>query len=384
MVGSMSSPVRFETESVCPWSGARAGRLTTPHGVVHTPVFMPVGTNAALKAMTFEDVKNCGAEIILSNAYHLFLRPGHELVGSVGGLHQFMSWDMPILTDSGGFQVFSLDNLRRIADDGVHFKDHKDGREYFIGPGKSMEIQNALGADIIMAFDECVKNPATFGEAEAAMVRTHRWLEICVERHARKDAQALFGIIQGSMYDDLRRKSAQVVTSFDLPGYAIGGVAVGEARSEIERVVMLTSALMPENKPRYLMGVGTPWDILYAIRCGIDMFDCVSPTRLARHGAVFTSKGRISLRTATHSRDFGPVDENCDCYTCGKYSRAYLHHLVRLKEMSGATLLSIHNVRYLIKEARTARQAILDGRFKEYFGRLSRILLAPEHDPASN
>jgi len=372
----MSSSISFETEAVCPWSGARAGRLTTPHGVIRTPVFMPVGTNAALKAMTFEDVKACGAEIILSNAYHLFLRPGHELVGSVGGLHKFMSWDMPILTDSGGFQVFSLDSLRRIADDGVHFKDHKDGREYFIGPGKSMEIQNALGADIIMAFDECVKNPATYPEAEAAMIRTHKWLEVCVDKHARTTEQALFGIIQGSMYDDLRRKSAEVVTSFDLPGYAIGGVAVGEERSEIERVVMLTAGLMPAHKPRYLMGVGTPWDILYAIRCGIDMFDCVSPTRLARHGAVFTSKGRKSLRTATYSRDFGPIDETCDCYTCSKYSKAYLHHLVRLKEMSGATLLSIHNVRYLIREAINARQAILDGNFREHFEQLSKVLLA--------
>jgi queuine tRNA-ribosyltransferase len=370
------SAISFETEKICPWSGARAGRLTTPHGVIETPVFMPVGTHAALRAMTFDEVKACGAEIILSNAYHLYLRPGHELIGTAGGLHNFMAWDKPILTDSGGFQVFSLDNFRRIADDGVHFKDHKDGRKHFIGPEKSMEIQNALGADIIMAFDECVKNPATFAEAEAAMDRTHRWLEVCVNKHARSNEQALFGIIQGSMYEDLRRKSAEFVTSFDLPGYAIGGVAVGESRSEIERIVLFTAPLMPVHKPRYLMGIGTPWDILYAIRCGIDMFDCVSPTRLARHGAVFTAEGRTSVRKSEYSRDFSALDPTCDCYTCKTYTRAYLHHLIRLKEMSGATLLSIHNVRYLIREAKNARQAILDGNFREYFETLSKTLLA--------
>ncbi|MBX9670398.1 MAG: tRNA guanosine(34) transglycosylase Tgt [Candidatus Obscuribacterales bacterium] len=374
----MSSPISFQTEAVCSWSGARAGRLITPHGVIDTPVFMPVGTHAALKAMTFDDVRDCGAEIILSNAYHLYLRPGHELVKIAGGLHQFMAWDKPILTDSGGFQVFSLDHLRRITDDGVYFKDHKDGREHFIGPGKSMEVQNALGADIIMAFDECVKNPATFEEARAAMIRTHDWLDICVESHARKADQALFGIIQGSMYEDLRRESVDVVTSHDLPGFAIGGVAVGENRAEIERIVMFTAPLMPVAKPRYLMGVGTPWDILYAIRCGIDMFDCVSPTRLARHGAVFTSKGRISLRTSAHSKDFSPIDDACDCYTCKRHTRAYLHHLVRLKEMSGATLLSIHNVRYLIREAKAAREAILAGNFREHFERLAPLLSTPE------
>jgi queuine tRNA-ribosyltransferase len=374
--------ISFETEKICPWSGARAGRLTTPHGVVETPVFMPVGTNAALRAMTFSDVINCGAEIVLSNAYHLYLRPGHELIATAGGLHKFMAWDKPILTDSGGFQVFSLDRLRRIHEDGVHFQDHRGGAKHFIGPGKSMEIQNAIGADIIMAFDECVKNPATYAEAEAAMERTHRWLKVCVEKHARPNDQALFGIIQGSMFEDLRRKSVEEVTSYDLPGFAIGGVAVGEARSEIERVVMFTTPLMPENKPRYLMGVGTPWDILYAIRCGIDMFDCVSPTRLARHGAVFSSQGRLNVRTAAHRNDFGPLDQTCDCFTCKTNSRAYLHHLMRQKEMTGAILLSIHNVRYLIREAKNARQAILDGNFREYYESLSKVLLANDERSA--
>ncbi|MBX9695011.1 MAG: tRNA guanosine(34) transglycosylase Tgt [Cyanobacteria bacterium] len=367
----MSHAVTFEIESSCNSTYGRAGKLTTPHGVVETPVFMPVGTNATLKAMTWNQVKECGAQIVLSNAYHLFLRPGHELVSEAGGLHKFMDWSGPILTDSGGFQVFSLDKLRKITDEGVEFKDHKGGKVHFIGPARSMEIQNALGADVIMAFDECVKNPATLSEAETAMNRTHKWLETCVASHSRTSDQALFGIVQGSMYEDLRSKSVECVTSFDLPGYAIGGVAVGEARSEIERVVEFTTPLLPVEKPRYLMGVGTPWDIVYAIKCGIDMFDCVSPTRLARHGAAFTAEGRIALRNAQFTRDFGPVDSECDCFTCTHYTRAYMHHLVRQKEMAGAILLSIHNVRYLINVAQQCRKAIIDGSFPELFQKMS-------------
>lgn len=378
----MTSSITFKTEAVCPWSGARAGTLTTPHGAISTPVFMPVATNAALRSMTFTDVLSCGAEIILSNAYHLYLRPGHKFIENAGGLHKFMAWKLPILTDSGGFQVFSLDQFRRVADDGVHFRDHKDGRAHFISPALSMEIQNSIGADIIMAFDECVKNPATYAEAEAAMERTHRWLAVCEATHARKDEQALFGIVQGSMFEDLRKKSAEVVTSFDLPGFAIGGVAVGETRSEIERIVKFTTPLLPEQKPRYLMGVGTPWDILHAIRCGIDMFDCVAPTQLARHGSVFTSKGRISIRTGAFKNDLGPIDVDCDCFTCQNHSRAYLHHLTRAKEYAGATLAAIHNVRYLIREATNARQAILDGTFREYFEQLAPILIQQNEDRA--
>ena len=281
------SAITFQLQAVCPWSGARAGLMHTPHGVVETPVFMPVGTNAAVKSMTYDQVENCSAQIVLSNSYHLYLRPGHELIARAGGLHAFKGWSKPILTDSGGFQVFSLDQLRTITDEGVFFKDHKGGRKHFIGPAKSMEIQNAIGADIIMAFDECVKNPATFDEAKAAMDRTHRWLQICVEAHARKKEQALFGIVQGSMFEELRAQSVQAVTDCDLPGYAIGGVAVGEDRTTIERIVAFTTPLLPKEKPRYLMGVGTPWDILYAIKCGIDMFDCVLPTRNARHGLLY-------------------------------------------------------------------------------------------------
>jgi queuine tRNA-ribosyltransferase len=332
---------------------------------------MPVGTNATLKSLTFAQVEACGAQIVLSNSYHLYLRPGHKLVAEAGGLHKFMAWKGPILTDSGGFQVFSLDALRKISEDGVTFKDHRDGRQHFIGPAKSMEIQNAIGADIIMAFDDCVKNPATRDEARAAMERTHRWLEVCAEKHARQNDQSLFGIVQGSMFEDLRAESIKAVTAVDLPGYAIGGVAVGEDRSTIERIVLYTTPLMPESKPRYLMGVGTPWDILYAIRCGIDMFDCVSPTRLARHGAVFAPEGRVSVRTARFRNDMGPIDPDCPCYACCNYSKAYLHHLVRSKEVSGGTLLSIHNITQLITEAKRARQAILDGRFKEHFEKRS-------------
>jgi queuine tRNA-ribosyltransferase len=365
----MSQALTFELEAECPWSGARAGRITTLHGVIETPVFMPVGTSAAMRSMTFEQVEDCGAQIVLSNSYHLYLRPGHELIEEAGGLHKFMHWQKPILTDSGGFQVFSLDDLRRITEDGVYFKDHRGGKEHFIGPARSMRIQNAIGADIIMAFDECVKNPATYEEAKAAMDRTHRWLETCVKSHERPSEQSLFGIVQGSMFEDLRRQSADFVTSQDLPGFAIGGVAVGEDRKTIEEVVAYTTPMLPRQKPRYLMGVGTPWDILYAIRCGIDMFDCVSPTRLARHGSVFTSKGRITMRRSQYARDFGPVDEDCRCSTCQNHTKAYLHHLMRQREMAGAILLSIHNVHYLINEAQACRQAILEGRFKEYFSR---------------
>lgn len=357
----------FEVEAVCPWSGARAGSFTTPHGLVETPVFMPVGTNGTVKSLTYEQVEACEAQIVLANSYHLFLRPGHELVQTAGGLHKFTAWDKPILTDSGGFQVFSLDQFRKIVAEGVHFKDHRDGKKHFIGPERSMEIQNALGADIIMAFDDCVKNPCTHEEAEISMHRTHRWLKECVQHHARPHEQALFGIVQGSMFEDLRTQSVEEVTSYDLPGFAIGGVAVGESREVIERIVMFTTPLLPQNKPRYLMGIGTPWDIAYAIRCGIDMFDCVSPTRLARHGTAFSSEGRLAIKNARFRTEFAPLEAECECYTCLNYTRAYLHHMVRQNEMSGASLLSIHNITFLIKEARNARQAILDGRFKEYF-----------------
>lgn len=368
----MRPALDFELYAECPWSGARAGKLSTLHGEVLTPVFMPVGTQATVKALTFDQVEACGSQIVLANSYHLYLRPGHRLVESAGGLHGFSSWKKPILTDSGGFQVFSLEELRKITEDGVSFKDHVSGTEHFIGPAKSMEIQNALGADIIMAFDECVKNPATHAEAQAAMERTHRWLELCLKNHSRPQEQSLFGIVQGSTYEDLRTESARVVTSFDLPGFAIGGVAVGEERSLIEKMVKYTAPLLPRSKPRYLMGVGTPWDILYAIYCGIDMFDCVLPTRLARHGAAFTGEGRVSLRNARFREDWQALEPGCACYTCKNHSRAYLHHLVHMKEMSASTLLSIHNIHFLHEETKACREAILEGRFRELFEGKSR------------
>lgn len=368
----MHPPVRLEIDAVCPWSGARAGRLTTPHGVVETPVFMPVGTQSTVKALTWQQVADTGSQIVLGNSYHLYLRPGHKHIEKAGGLHSFSGWHKPILTDSGGFQVFSLEDLRKITDRGVAFKDHLTGSEHFIGPKESMEIQNAIGADIIMAFDECVKNPATRDEARAAMERTHRWLTDCVSEHRRKDDQALFGIVQGSIYEDLRMESAREVCSHYLPGFAVGGVAVGEARDLIEKIVLFTTPLLPAEKPRYLMGVGTPWDIAYAIRCGIDMFDCVLPTRLARHGAAFTSDGRVSLRNARFIEDFSPLDADCSCYTCKHHTRAYISHLVRVKEMTASTLLSIHNIQYLNEQTKRCRQAILNGTFKEYFEQIER------------
>lgn len=374
MLPKMHKAITFELQQKCSWSQARAGKICTPHGEIQTPVFMPVGTQSTVKALTWDQVEAAGSQIVLANSYHLYLRPGHKLVQAAGGLHGFSSWKKPILTDSGGFQVFSLEELRKITEEGVAFKDHVSGQEHFIGPAKSMEIQNALGADIIMAFDECVKNPATRNEAREAMERTHRWLEVCVKEHCRKDEQALFGIVQGSTYDDLRLESVRAVTSFDLPGYAIGGVAVGEDRALIERMVKFTAPLLPEHKPRYLMGVGTPWDILYAVYCGVDMFDCVLPTRLARHGAAFTSDGRVSLRNARFREDWQALEPGCSCYTCSRHSRAYLHHLVHMKEMTASTLLSIHNIHFLHQETNACRQAILEGRFQEYFEQKSRAL----------
>ena len=370
----MMHAVTYEIHAECPWSGARAGAFKTPHGEVKTPVFMPVGTQSTVKALTWDQVDAAGSQIVLANSYHLYLRPGHKLVERAGGLHGFSAWTKPILTDSGGFQVFSLEDLRKISEDGVAFKDHVSGQEHFIGPAKSMEIQNSLGADIIMAFDECVKNPATYDEAKAAMERTHRWLELCINSHSRASEQALFGIVQGSTYEELRRESANVVTSFDLPGFAIGGVAVGEERSLIEKMVKFTAALLPRNKPRYLMGVGTPWDILHAVYCGIDMFDCVLPTRLARHGAAFTSNGRVSFRNAKFREDFDSLEPGCKCFTCSNHTRAYLRHLVHMKEMTASTLLSIHNIHFLHEEAKACRDAILEGRFKEYFLEKSKLL----------
>lgn len=345
---------------------ARAGTLTTPHGEVQTPVFMPVGTHSAVRCLTWDQVGQTGAQIVLSNAYHLFLRPGHELVGRAGGLHQWMNWQKPILTDSGGFQVFSLAKLREITDQGVHFRDPLTGTKHFIGPKESMAIQNALGADIIMVFDECPPYPATHEYAAQSLEKTNRWLETCFEAHQRPNDQALFPIIQGSVFEDLREKSAAFATQMPAVGFAIGGVSVGESKEWVDKVVEFTAPLLPQNKPRYLMGVGTPEDLLNGIKSGIDMFDCVMPTRIARHGSYFAPDGRKIIRNAEFLEDYRPLVEGCPCYTCNHHHRAYLKHIFRQKESSAGTLLSIHNISFLIETAKNARQAILEGRFNDY------------------
>ena len=343
----MKPAITYELLHVCKQTGARRGIVHTPHGDIQTPVFMPVGTQATVKSMTPEELKEVGAQIILANTYHLFLRPGHELVKEAGGLHKFMHWDRPILTDSGGFQVFSLGALRTISEEGVEFRSHLDGSKQFLSPEKAMEVENALGADIIMAFDECCPYPSTYEYTKKSMERTTRWAKRCKEAHSRKEDQGLFGIIQGGFYKDLRKQSAEDLIKLDFPGYAIGGISVGEPKDEFLDILQYTTPLMPENKPRYLMGVGTPDYLVEAAIAGIDMCDCVIPTRLARHGTAFTSKGKIVVRNAIYERDFNPLDDECDCYACRNYTRAYIRHLVKTNEILGIRLLSIHNIKFL-------------------------------------
>ncbi len=331
-------------------SGARRGVIHTPHGDIQTPVFMPVGTQATVKSLTPEELKNeVGAQIILSNTYHLYLRPGHKLVEEAGGLHGFMNWDRPILTDCGGFQVFSLSDLRTISEEGVEFKSHLDGSKHFLSPEKVMEIEESLGADIIMAFDECVEYPASYEYTKNSMERTTRWAKRCKEAHLKTDKQGLFGIIQGGFYKDLRTQSAKDLIELDFPGYAIGGISVGEPKEEFLDILRYTAPLMPENKPRYLMGVGTPDYLIEAALAGIDMCDCVLPTRIARNGTAMTWNGKVVVRNATYERDFGPLDPECDCYACKNYTRAYIRHLIKAKEILGVRLLSIHNLYFLTK-----------------------------------
>ena len=328
-------------------SGARRGVIHTPHGDIQTPIFMPVGTQATVKALTPEELKDLNAQIILSNTYHLFLRPGHELVKEAGGLHGFMNWDRPILTDSGGFQVFSLGALRKIREEGVDFRSHLDGSKKFISPEIAMEIEEALGADIIMAFDECCPYPSTYEYTKKSMERTTRWAKRCKDAHTTTDKQGLFGIIQGGFYKDLREESLKQLVELDFPGYAIGGISVGEPKEEFLDILYHTAPLMPENKPRYLMGVGSPDYLIEAALAGIDMCDCVLPTRIARHGTAMTSKGKVVVRNAAYERDFSPIDDECDCYACKNYTRAYIRHLLNTKEILGVRLLSIHNLRFL-------------------------------------
>ena len=346
----MQEAIWYELLHECKQTGARRGRIHTPHGIIETPVFMPVGTQATVKSLTPEELKEeINAQIILSNTYHLYLRPGHELVKQAGGLHKFMNWDRAILTDSGGFQVFSLGDLRTITEEGVEFKSHLDGSKHFLSPERVMEIENALGADIIMAFDECVEYPAEYEYTKQSMERTTRWAERCKQAHKNTDKQALFGIVQGGMYKDLREQSAKDLVAMDFPGYAIGGLSVGEPIEMMCDVLDFTTKLLPKDKPRYLMGVGTPDYLIEAAIRGIDMCDCVLPTRIARNGTAMTSHGKVVVRNATYEKDFTPLDEECDCYTCKNYTKAYIRHLIKAEEILAVRLLSIHNLRFLTK-----------------------------------
>lgn len=337
---------------------ARLGKLHTPHGDIDTPVFMPVGTQATVKAMTPEELKDIGARIILSNTYHLYMRPGENLIKKAGGLHKFMNWDRAILTDSGGFQVFSLSSLRDIKEEGVTFRSHIDGSKHFMSPEKAIEIENALGADIIMCLDECLPYPCEHDYARDALHRTIRWAKRCKDAHLNTESQSLFGIIQGSMFKDLREESVNEMVDMDFPGYSIGGLSIGEPKPMMYEVLDWITHLLPENKPRYLMGVGSPDCLIEGAIRGIDMFDCVLPTRIARNGTVFTSHGKLVVRNAAYAEDFRPLDEECGCYSCINYSRAYIHHLFKAGEILGARLATLHNLYFLINLMERIRNAI--------------------------
>jgi len=343
---------------------ARAGIFTTPHGDIPTPIFAPVGTQATVKSLTPEHLMELNARLILANIYHLYLRPGDDVVSDLGGLHEFMNWSRPILTDSGGFQVFSLGGINQIDDDGVTFKSHIDGSTHRLTPERAIKIQENLGADIIMTFDECT-NPYNREYNQIALQRTHTWAERCLEAKSRSD-QALFGIVQGGIFPDLRELSANFITSLNFPGNAVGGLSVGESKEEMYSMLEIMDEILPEEKPRYLMGVGTPEDLINGIRRGIDIFDCVLPTRLARHKAAFTTRGRINLSNAVNTRSSIPIDENCSCYTCRNFSRGYLRHLLVAREMLASTLISIHNLHTLINLSAEIRQAIIDGEFNNF------------------
>jgi queuine tRNA-ribosyltransferase len=352
----------FEFDLLANQGNARAGLFHTPHGDLPTPVFAPVGTQATVKTLTPDQLDKLGASLVLANTYHLYLRPGDELVRDMGGLHEFMRWPHPLLTDSGGYQVFSLAETRKIDDDGVIFKSHIDGSTHRFTPERSIEIQENLGADIIMAFDEC-SDPNDHSYSHVAMERTHRWAERSLRAHKQRD-QALFGIIQGGIDPDLRTTSAQFISSLPFPGIAIGGLSVGETKSEMHTMLDVVIQSLPAEKPRYLMGVGTPEDLVDGIARGVDIFDCVLPTRLARHNAAFSSEGRLNLMNAVYARDPRPIDDNCQCYTCQTFTRAYLRHLIVAKELLAGTLLSIHNLHALIQLVKDIRTSILNGTFE--------------------
>ena len=361
----MEEKFKFETIKVCKQSGARIGKFTTPHGVIETPVFMPVGTQATVKGLTPEMLKDLHAQIILSNTYHLFLRPTQDIVKKAGGLHKFMNWNKPILTDSGGFQVFSLSEMRKVTDDGVTFNSHLSGEKHFITPERCMQIQNDLGSDIIMAFDECTPYGATREESISAMKRTHAWLERCYDAQ-KNPKQMLFPIVQGNLFEDLRDESLEFCKKYARCGIAIGGLSVGETKQLMYDMLSYMQPKYPENMPRYLMGVGSPDCLVEGIARGIDMMDCVLPTRIARNGTAFTRKGKLVVRNAKYKDDFSPIEADCDCYACRNYTRAYIRHLINAGEMLGAELLSIHNLRFLIKLTEEIKQAIKEDRMLDY------------------
>lgn len=358
--------IKFEVTHHSQKTRARRGKIITPHGSIQTPVFMPVGTQATVKTMDPRDLKEVGAEIILSNTYHLHLRPGSDIVAEAGGLHHFMNWNRAILTDSGGYQVFSLGKLNKINDEGVAFSSHIDGSKRFMRPEDSIHIQNQLGADIIMAFDECAPYPCDTHYAYEAMERTHRWAKRSLQAHNNPGTQALFGIVQGAFSVPLRKKSAQFLRELDFPGYGIGGLSVGEPKPLMYEILEETIPEMPTDKPRYLMGVGSPDCLIEGVIRGVDMFDCVLPTRIARHGKAMTSIGPMTIRNANFARDFSPLDPNCDCYVCRNYSRAYLRHLIKAKETLGAKLITYHNLYFLLNLMKNIRLAIEEERLLEF------------------
>ena len=372
----MTAAIWYELKHVCKRTGARYGILHTPHGDVETPMFMPVGTLATVKGVSPEELKEMNAGIILSNTYHLWLRPGEDIISKAGGLHKFMNYDGPILTDSGGFQVFSLGKTRRLEEEGVYFKSILDGQNLFLSPEKAIDIQNKLGADIIMSLDECAPYPCTHEYMENSVERTLRWAKRGKDAHHNTENQALFGIVQGGEFADIRERCAKALVEMEFPGYSIGGTSVGEPKDVMYKMIDDAIKWLPEDKPRYLMGVGNPIDLIEGAMRGIDMFDCVLPTRVARHGALMTSHGRVNINNEKYKEDFTPLDDECDCYTCKNYTKAYLRHLHKTDEIFGKRLLSIHNIRFLLKLSEDIRQAIREDRldlfrdeFLEKYGR---------------